>query len=527
MKTAQAVRAGIATDRGLERDNNEDRVYVDQSLGIYLVVDGIGGQAAGEKAAEVAARVIAEVLGAHEGEPADRVRQAIASANNEIFHLAQQNEEWRGMACVLTLVLVDGDRITVGHVGDTRLYLAWDGKLRKLTPDHAPVGEQEDLGELTEEEAMRHPRRNEVFRDVGSRLRQADDDEFIEIRSFRFRDDAAFLLCSDGLSDAVTASGISAIVETYDGNPEDVARRLVDAANHAGGRDNVSVVFVAGPEFSGIDSRTMQEARSRHAITRPRLGLRRWRAAAERGLWLLAGVVIGALIWEGTGRVIQQPTATPPALDAADPHAIQKAMSSAKAGETVMVPAGQFLGPVELKDGVTLLSATPRGATIRMDPQPIGTGATAAVIARGLKSGRFGGFRIVGDATSPLSLGVLAQSSSVEIDDLEISGATDCGVRMEGSSGGVLRSSYVHDNAGCGVWIGGESTPRLTGNRISANGTGKDALRSGIEIHLPAQPLLENNIIRGNGLAGFGDIPATVASEIQNRNVTDEAKLPE
>ena len=85
------------------------------------------------------------------------------------------------MACVLTLVVAHDDRVTVGHVGDSRLYLAWNGVLRKLTADHSPVGELEDIGKLTEDEAMRHPRRNEVFRDVGSRLRDPHEEEFIEI----------------------------------------------------------------------------------------------------------------------------------------------------------------------------------------------------------------------------------------------------------------------------------------------------------------------------------------------------------
>lgn len=536
MKTAQAVSVGVASDTGLERAVNEDRVYVDEALGIFLVVDGIGGQAAGEKAAEIAARVIPAQLASLQGGPNDRVRRAITEANNEIFRLAQHNEEWHGMACVMTLVLAHEDRITVGHVGDTRLYLAWDGKLRKLTPDHAPVGEWEDLGELTEEEAMHHPRRHEVFRDVGSRPREAGEEDFIEIRSFPFREDAAFLLCSDGLSDAVTASETSAIIETYDGNPEEIARRLVEAANRAGGKDNVSVIFVVGPEFAGAASRAMQEARTRHAITRPRRGLHRWRRLAERALWLLAGIAIGALLWEGVSRVgIQVPApepavrapATPPPIDPADPRAIQKAMATARAGETIVAPAGQFLGPIELKDGVTLLSANPGGAVIHVDPAGSGPDAGIAVVARGLRSGRLSGFRIVGDAALPLALGVLIENSSLEIDDLEIAGARDCGIRVDGSSRGVLRSSYIHDNSGCGVRIGAESAPRLAGNRISANGVvaAKDARRPGIEIHSPAQPLIENNIIRGNGRPGFGDIPSSVEDEIRGRNVTDEGRL--
>src|SRR5262249_5972782 len=173
--------------------------------------------------------------------------------NNEIFELAQSDNDCRGMACVLTLVVAQENRIVVGHVGDSRLYLVWNGVLRKLTSDHSPVGELEETGRLTEDEAMRHPRRNEVFRDVGSRPREGDEEEVIDIRAVRFRSDAALLLCSDGLSDVLTAAQIGAILETYDGDPESAARKLVDAANEAGGKDNVSVVLVAGQEFHGND----------------------------------------------------------------------------------------------------------------------------------------------------------------------------------------------------------------------------------------------------------------------------------
>ncbi len=184
---------------------------------------------------------------------------AITLANNRIFELAQHDTGLTGMACVLTLAVVEDGRITIGHVGDSRLYLMWKGALRKLTSDHSPVGEGEDSGELTEAEAMLHPRRNEVFRDVGSRLREPDDREFIEIRECRFRPDAAILLCSDGLTDQLTAAQVRDIVECYDGDAARTAASLVEAANVAGGRDNITALFVAGPEF-----------RSRSGATRPR-----------------------------------------------------------------------------------------------------------------------------------------------------------------------------------------------------------------------------------------------------------------
>src|SRR5205807_3111522 len=161
---------------------------------------------AGELAAQTAAEVIPQQLESAEGDVAARIRQAITAANNEIYRLAEDRAEWRGMACVLTLAVAHEDRITFGHVGDSRLYLVWNSTLRKLTSDHSPVGELEDGGELTEAAAMEHPRRNEVFRDVGSKLRDAHEEEFIQIKSFPFRPSAAILLCTDGLSDMLTSA---------------------------------------------------------------------------------------------------------------------------------------------------------------------------------------------------------------------------------------------------------------------------------------------------------------------------------
>jgi serine/threonine protein phosphatase PrpC len=312
MSVAQKWRAGAATDPGRIRAENQDRDYVDDDRGVFLVVDGLGGHAAGEKAADTALEVIPTELAKHDRDIRDRIRNAIATANNRICDLASENEAWRGMACVLTLAVMEDDKVIVGHVGDSRLYLMWNGALRKLTSDHSPVGEREDRGELTEQEAMQHPRRHEVFRDVGSRRREPDDAEFVEMKEFLFKPDAAILLCSDGLSDLVTSAEMCEIIERYEGDPRKVASDLVAAANLAGGKDNVTAVFVAGGEFVGNGSPEMAEARARHSITRVRpvskaaeerpATSRRLGFLTSRVAFLVYGFVIGvvlALVWKG------------------------------------------------------------------------------------------------------------------------------------------------------------------------------------------------------------------------------------
>jgi serine/threonine protein phosphatase PrpC len=279
------MNCGAATDTGRVRERNEDRYWADPERGVFLVVDGVGGSAAGEVAAETAVEVIRQCRLDRE----EDIRAAIACANNRIYALAGESADRTGMACVLTLAVVHDGDVLIGHVGDSRLYLIWDGAMRKMTPDHSPVGEHEDAGELTETEAMSHPRRNEVFRDVGSRPRSAGDPEFVEIRRCRFRPDSAILLCSDGLSDRLTAAQIRAIVDCYDGNCRRVAEELVEAANHAGGDDNVTAVFVAGSEFRGRRSTTRALSGRVSPFGGPDL--------FGRLVFLAFGILIGMFVW--------------------------------------------------------------------------------------------------------------------------------------------------------------------------------------------------------------------------------------
>jgi serine/threonine protein phosphatase PrpC len=235
VKTITAVRAAGDTHPGLQREVNEDRFHVDAARGLFIVVDGVGGQAAGGKAADLAISLLRARLERETGTIADRVREAITIANNEIRRMASLRPEWDGMACVLTVAVVDEGRAFVGHVGDTRLYKLRGGSIEKITRDHSPVGEREDARELSEVEAMRHPRRNEVYRDVGSDTHQPFDPDFIDLVEIPFEPDAALLLCSDGLTDLVDSAAINDLAMELAGRPADVVGSLIHAANHAGG----------------------------------------------------------------------------------------------------------------------------------------------------------------------------------------------------------------------------------------------------------------------------------------------------
>src|SRR5437763_7234524 len=205
------------------------------------------------------------------------------------------------MACVLTVAVLDNGSAVVGHVGDSRLYQIRRGEIRKITHDHSPVGEREDARELTEIEAMRHPRRNEVFRDVGSVNRDKDDEGFVDVVEEPIADDGAIVLCTDGLTDGVPAATIAHLVREHAGDPQAVADALVSAANDAGGRDNVTVVYAEGPQFA--PAVRGERATGRVPPDKPRAPRRAGDLfALRRAAWFACGALIGvvgalALAW--------------------------------------------------------------------------------------------------------------------------------------------------------------------------------------------------------------------------------------
>src|SRR5215210_1199935 len=142
LATGNLISAALS-DTGGARDHNEDRVLCDPDRGIFAVVDGMGGHAAGETAAETAVNVLRSRLERATGTAEERLREAIALANNAIYTLAAGAPQFQGMACVLTAALTLDGEVVIGHVGDSRAYLLTPGCIRKLTRDHSPVGERE------------------------------------------------------------------------------------------------------------------------------------------------------------------------------------------------------------------------------------------------------------------------------------------------------------------------------------------------------------------------------------------------
>jgi serine/threonine protein phosphatase PrpC len=466
------VRCAGASDPGRVRSNNEDAFHIDAERGIFLVVDGIGGQAAGEKAAEIAVRRVRARLERQTGTIEQRVREAITMANNEILREARANSEFAGMACVLTLAVLENGTAVVGHVGDSRLYQVRRGEIRKVTHDHSPVGEREDSRELSEADAMRHPRRNEVFRDVGSEEHTPDDADFIEVAGIPFDSESALLLCSDGLSDQVPSAEIRASVERHAGNPQAAVNELIAAANRAGGKDNVTVVVVEGEQFTP-PAVLPEPTQATSWISRALLFVAGFAAAVALGwltrtMWQPAPIVIAP-------RVIAVTTT------------IAAAMADARAGDIVEVPEGEYREQVRLKDGITLRARVPREPKLRAAPMSNGP----AVIAEGVKGARLSGFRILADPQMPLSVGILLRDSAVEIDDVEVKGA-GVGIEIRGSASPTLRANAIRDCLAEGVLILGPSAPWLSHNLIQANKGAGVAARDGAKAGLLANTFDRN-----------------------------------
>ncbi|MEO7192749.1 MAG: protein phosphatase 2C domain-containing protein [Vicinamibacterales bacterium] len=462
-----SLRAAGATDVGRQRSLNEDRFHVDLTRGVFIVVDGVGGHAAGDRAADTAIAAMTGRLARETGPVVDRVREAITIANNEIHRLAATRADWLGMACVLTAAVVDGDRVVVGHVGDSRLYRLHDGQIEKITPDHSPIGEREDARELSEAEAMRHPRRNEVYRDVGSEPHEVGDPDFVFLTETDIPAGGALLICSDGLSDLVPSETIQQIATAHAGSPDDVARALIDAANSAGGKDNVTVVYVERERRrGGQPSIAIDPPPGRSGSTRRTVALVASLAAV--GGFVLGGLFAQVVGWPGTepGSVLR-PAGAAAIVVVRPGESISTALAEATPGTQILVEPGEYRERLTLVDHVRVISRVPRGATLRLPPAA--TENDAAVTAAGISNAELIGFRIVGDAATPLGTGVLLRNATVRLLDLEVTGAIRAAFDLGAGDGVVLSGSDIHGNPGAALILRAGASSRLSNNAFSSN----------------------------------------------------------
>jgi serine/threonine protein phosphatase PrpC len=237
------------TDTGKQRQNNED-AFIAQPDGnsryiIACVIDGVGGYSGGEVAAALARETILSRLAKVGGQIIPLLADALHTANDKIREEKQQVKKHDSMACVATLTVIDmeANQFYYAHVGDTRLYLLRDASLVKISHDQSFVGFLEDSGRLTEKEAMKHPKRNEIDKALGFKNIDTENGDYLETGQSPFLPGDMLLLCSDGLTDMVDKETITNIL-TDSASLKTKCANLVNAANENGGKDNITVVLV-------------------------------------------------------------------------------------------------------------------------------------------------------------------------------------------------------------------------------------------------------------------------------------------
>ncbi len=236
-----------ALDTGKAWQNNEDALLVDPALSLCLLADGMGGYNAGEIASELAIQTFHKefrewVSQLSSAPTVAQVQQSLIraaqQANHAVYLAAQTIPEYNGMGTTLVAALLGREQVWVGHLGDSRAYRWRAGQLEQLSRDHSLLQEQIDAGLLSPEEALYATHRNLVTRAVG-----VEPEVVLDVTEHRLQAHDLLLLCSDGLSDMLTDFRIAEVLRLHQ-NIEAAARALVEAANAAGGRDNIAVVLV-------------------------------------------------------------------------------------------------------------------------------------------------------------------------------------------------------------------------------------------------------------------------------------------
>lgn len=256
--SARAIRRGSSyfgsrTEIGLVRQHNEDSLIVVPPL--FAVADGMGGHEAGEVASEIVVGTLAELAPAHPD--AEALTRAVEAANLNVLRAPSQGIGREGMGTTLTAAMLEGERLLIAQVGDSRAYLLHQGSLQQITRDHSLMADMIEAGHLTPEEARVHPNRSVITRAIGS-----DTHLLPDIYELNVDAGDRLLLCSDGLNAMVEDSDIENIMRRTQ-DPQKCASNLVDAALQNGGVDNVTVVVVDVQGFAKVrEKKTVRRSRA-------------------------------------------------------------------------------------------------------------------------------------------------------------------------------------------------------------------------------------------------------------------------
>jgi protein phosphatase len=253
MNYSQILEIASCTDPGMVRSHNEDSIASDAANGLVVLADGMGGYNAGEVASGMATTVITteiqqlltkvqpfEIDQETNAPVAGRmIREQVLKANTSIYQAAQSQPQYAGMGTTLVVCLFYDNKMTVGHLGDSRLYMLRDGKFSQVTRDHSLLQEQIDSGIITADQAKHAQHKNLVTKALG-----IDPTVEPEVREYATRPGDIYLLCSDGLCDMVDDEDMGMTLQALGGNLKLAAQQLVQMANDNGGKDNISVILV-------------------------------------------------------------------------------------------------------------------------------------------------------------------------------------------------------------------------------------------------------------------------------------------
>ncbi|MDY3902810.1 Stp1/IreP family PP2C-type Ser/Thr phosphatase [Peptoniphilus sp.] len=230
-----------ATNVGNYRKNNEDSYFVNESKNLYILADGMGGHLAGEKASKMATEIIAsDFENAKEvnslEDAIEILSSSIRDANREIFNSSEENEDYRGMGTTVSAGIILGDVLIYSNVGDSRVYKI-NKDIEQITRDDSFVNYLKEIGEITEEEAKNHPKKNVLTKAVGT---TADID--VSVNTLKIEEGDIFLFCSDGLTNMIPDEEIFKIIK--ENTPEVAKDKLLDLALKNGGMDNITFILV-------------------------------------------------------------------------------------------------------------------------------------------------------------------------------------------------------------------------------------------------------------------------------------------
>jgi protein phosphatase len=250
------------SDTGRARRENEDSFFARSPM--FAVADGMGGAQAGEVASQVAVEVLQQGLPEHDGSVEQRLRELVEEANARINTLSRTDDQRAGMGTTLTLAYVGEHELSVAHVGDSRLYRLRDGMFERLTDDHTLVEELVRQGKLTPQEADHHPQRSIITRALGPEAAVEADSH-----TWPARDGDVYLICSDGLTSMISERQVGELLAGAS-SLSDAGRKLIDAANAAGGRDNITVILFRLEDVGALGGGGSSQDTTEHdAVTAP------------------------------------------------------------------------------------------------------------------------------------------------------------------------------------------------------------------------------------------------------------------